>query len=80
MVFDAIVYFQLYQHRKTVLKDKERAKWDQIDPSYMTSESDTEYQQKKVKETHSPAWRSAGNFQMPNFQMPIIICLWNCYS
>ncbi|KAL5499701.1 hypothetical protein EMCRGX_G011159 [Ephydatia muelleri] len=50
----------LYERRKSVLEDDEKVKWDQIDPSYMTSESDAELDQKKIKELHTPSWRSAG--------------------
>lgn len=53
----------MYERRKSVLEDEEKVKWDQIDPSYMTSESDAELDQKKIKELHTPSWRSAGKIQ-----------------
>lgn len=53
----------MYERRKTVLEDDEKAKWDEIDPTYMTSESDIELDQKKIKETHTPSWRSTGRIQ-----------------
>ena len=41
--------YQLYLKRQTVLKDEqERKKWAEIDPSYMTDESDYEKDLKKV--------------------------------
>eukprot|EP00731_Ephydatia_muelleri_P003458 Em0001g3458a len=50
---------KLYLKRQTVLKDEqERKKWAEIDPSYMTDESDYEKDLKKVKVTHKPVWRS----------------------
>lgn len=49
---------QLYQQRQSVLKEKEQKKWSEIDPSFMTDESDYEQLGKKVKVTHKPAWRS----------------------
>ena len=49
---------KLYQQRQSVLKEKEQKKWSEIDPSFMTDESDYEQLGKKVKVTHKPAWRS----------------------
>ncbi|KAL5509937.1 hypothetical protein EMCRGX_G005387 [Ephydatia muelleri] len=49
---------KLYQDRQSVLKEKEQKKWGEIDPSFMTDESDYEQAGKKVKVTHKPAWRS----------------------
>jgi hypothetical protein len=49
---------QLYQQRQSVLKEKEQTKWSEIDPTFMTDESDYEQDGKKVKVTHKPAWRS----------------------
>ena len=42
---------KLYQQRQSVLKEKEQKKWSEIDPSFMTDESDYEQLGKKVKVT-----------------------------
>ncbi|KAL5488868.1 hypothetical protein EMCRGX_G018160 [Ephydatia muelleri] len=50
---------KLYLQRASVLKDSEKERWSQLDLSYMTDESDAEYNHRSVKQTHKPTWRSA---------------------
>eukprot|EP00731_Ephydatia_muelleri_P008250 Em0004g588a len=52
---------KLYLQRASVLKDSEKERWSQLDLSYMTDESDAEYNHRSVKQTHKPTWRSAGS-------------------
>ena len=51
-------YLQLYTQRSSVVKNKEKEGWSQIDFRYMTDESDGEAD--GTKETHQPTWRSSG--------------------
>ena len=68
---------QLYLQRASVLKDSEKERWSQLDLSYMTDESDAEYNHRSVKQTHKPTWRSAGELfnQMLGNRLHVLLLL-----